>query len=78
MNLNAVNLEHTNIPQLADLSAIEQFDLSCSFVEIVAERDAVAPFLDFSAFRPELDVNGVARFEHLAERGDVYGLCHIN
>ena len=77
-HFESVNLEHTNIPQLANLSAVEQLDLSCSLVEIVAERDAVAPFLDFSAFRPELDVNGVARFEHLAKRGDMYRLSHIN
>ena len=78
MHFNAVYFKDADIADLADLSAVEQFDLSCSLVEIVAERNAVAPFLDFSAFRPELDVNGVARFEHLAERGDMYRLCHIN
>ena len=78
MHLDAVDFKNADITDLPNLSAVEQFDLSCSLVEIVAERNAVAPLLDFSAFRPELDVNGVARFQHLAERGDMYGLCHIN
>ena len=73
---HTIYFKYTDIPQLSDLSAVEQFDLPCSFVEIVAKRDAVLPFLDFSAFRPELDINGVARLEHLAKGADMDRLCH--
>ena len=36
MHFHTINLEHANIPQLSDLTAVEQFDLPCSLVEIVA------------------------------------------
>ena len=48
MHWYAVDLEDADITHLADLPAVEQFDLSCSLIEIIAERDAVPPFLDFS------------------------------
>ena len=71
MNLNAVDFKDTDITHLADLPAVEQFHLASALIEIVAQGDAVAPALDLLAFRPGLDVNGVARFEHLAKGADV-------
>ena len=48
MYFHTINFEHANIPQLADLTAVEQFDLPCSLVEIVAKRNTVFPLLDFA------------------------------
>ena len=45
---------------------IKQLELLGALVEIVAQGDAVAPALDLPAFGPELEVNGVARLEHLS------------
>ena len=59
MHFHAINFEHADIPQLSDLAAVEQFDLPCSLVEIVAKRNAVLPFLDLARFRPQLDVHWV-------------------
>ena len=44
---------------LANLPGVEQLELLCSLVEIVAQRYAISPLLDFTAFRPQLDVDGV-------------------
>lgn len=73
-----VDLEDADITHLADLLAVEQFHLARALIEIIAKRHAVPPLLDFSGFGPELDVYWVTSLEHLAERGDVDGLCHIN
>ena len=78
MHRNAIDLEDADITHLADLSTVEQFHLASALIEIIAERHAVPPFLDLSRFGPEFDVYWVARFEHLAKRGDVDGLSHIN
>ena len=67
MHFHAVNHEHANIPQLTDLTAVEQFDLPCSLVEIVSQWDAVSPFLDLSRFRPQFEVHGVTSLQHLAK-----------
>lgn len=71
VNGQAVYLKNTNDTKLSYLLTIEQFEALRSFVEVIAERDAVVPLLDFSAFRPQLDIDGVAGFQHLAERGDM-------
>ena len=55
---------------------IEQLELLGALIEVVAKGDAVAPALDLTRLGPELDVNGVARLEHLAKGADVDGLCH--
>ncbi len=73
-----IDFEDTDIPHLADLPAVEQFHLACALIEIIAKRHAVPPFLYFTAFRPQLDVDGVTCFEHLAQGGYVDGLCHIS
>ena len=50
---------------------VKQLELLGALVEVVAQGDAVAPALDLSALCPELDVNGVARLEHLTKGTDV-------
>jgi len=50
---------------------VEQLELLGALIEIVAQGNAVAPALDRPIFRPELDVNEVARFEHLAKGAEV-------
>ena len=76
MHWNAVDLEDAADAGLAYLVRIQQLELLGALIEIVSQGDAVAPALDLSALRPELDVNGVARLEHLAKGADVDGLCH--
>ena len=66
-HFHIINHEHANIPQLSDLTAVEQFDLPCSLVEIVSQWDAVLPLLDLSRFSPQFDVHGVTSFEHLSQ-----------
>ena len=73
---NTVNLENTHQTGSANLSAVEQLELLGALVEVVAQRDAVAPALDFPALGPELQVNRVAGLEHPAKGADVDTLCH--
>ena len=68
MHFHTINSEHANVPQLADLTAVEQFDLPCSLIEIVAQWHTISPLLDLSRFRPQFDVHGVTSLEHLAKR----------
>lgn len=70
-HFESVDLEDADITNLADLPAVEQFHLASALIEIIAKRHAVPPFLDFTAFRPQLDVDGVSCFEHLAQGGYV-------
>ena len=55
---------------------VQQLELLGALIEIVAQGDAVAPALNLPALRPKLEINGVARLEHLAKRANVDGLCH--
>ena len=55
---------------------VQQLELLGALIEIVSQGNAVAPALDLPAFRPKLDVNGVARLEHPAKGTDVDGSCH--
>ena len=48
MHFHTINSEHANVPQLADLTAVEQFDLPCSLIEIVSQWNAISPLLDLS------------------------------
>ena len=73
---NTVDLEDATDTGLAYLVRVEQFELLSALVEVVAQRDAVAPALDLPALGPELDINRVARLEHPAKGADVDGLCH--
>ena len=68
---NTVDLEDAADAGLTYLMRVKQLELLGALIEIVAQGDAVAPALDLPALRPELDVNGVARLEHLAKGADV-------
>ena len=65
---NTVNLENTYQTGCTNLPTVEQLELLGTVVEVVSQGDAVAPALDLPAFGPELEVNRVAGFEHLAKR----------
>ena len=67
----SVDLEYAHVTDLPDLMRVQQLHLACAWIEIVSQGDAVAPALDFPALCPELDVNGVARLEHLTKGTDV-------
>ncbi len=71
-----VNLENAHVADLPNLARVKQLHLACALIEIVSQCDAVLPFLDFTALRPQLDVHGVARLEHLAKGTNVNALCH--
>lgn len=51
-HLHSIDFKHAHISQLSDFIAIQQFHSSRAFVEIIAERDAAVPALDFTAARP--------------------------
>ena len=76
MHRNSVDLEDAADAGLAYLMRVKQFELLGALIEVIAQGDAVLPFLDLSALGPELEVNGVARLEHLAKGADVDTLCH--
>ena len=78
MHRNAVNFKNAANSGLPDLVAVQQFELLRAFVEIVAERYAISPLLDFTALDPQLYIHWVAGFEHLAQCRYVDGLCHIS
>ena len=75
-NLHSIDFKHAHISQLSDFVAIQQFHSSRAFVEVVAERDAAVPALNFTAARPEFDVYWFGRLEHTFERGDVDSVGH--
>ena len=61
-NFEVIDAENADIPGSSYLVAGEQLELTGSFVVVVTQRDAVAPFLDLAGLCPELDVDGVAGF----------------
>ena len=75
-NLHTINFKHAHISQLPNFIAIQQFHSSRAFVEVIAERDAAVPALDFTRARPEFEVYGFRRLEHTFERGDVDSVGH--
>ena len=72
----SVDLEDAADAGLAYLVRVEQFELLGALVEVVTQRDAVAPALDLPALGPELEVNWVSGLEHPAKGADVDTLCH--
>ena len=46
------NFGASALSQLSDFIAIQQFHSSRAFVEVIAERDAAVPALDFTRARP--------------------------
>ena len=75
-HLHAIYFKHARISQLPDFIAIQQFHSTRAFVEVVAERDAAVPALDFTRARPEFDVYVFRRLEHTFERGDMNSVGH--
>ena len=76
MHLYSVDFEDAANTGLSNLVRVEQFELLGALVEVVAQRDAVAPALYFPALGPEFDVNRVAGLEHPSKGADVDTLCH--
>ena len=66
--IHAENAANSGLP---DLVAVQQLELLRALIEIIAKRHAVPPLLYFTAFRPQLDVDGVTCLEHLAQGGYV-------
>lgn len=75
-HLHAIYFKHAHISQLPNFIAIQQFHSSRAFVEVVAERDAAVPALDFTRARPEFEVYGFRRLEHTFERSDMNSVGH--
>ena len=50
--------------------------MASTFVEIVAERDAAVPELDFTRACPEAEVDRVGRLKHETESGDMNTARH--
>ena len=75
-HLHSIDFKHAHISQLSDFIAIQQFHSSRAFIEVVAERDAAVPALDFTRARPEFEVCRFRRLEHTFERGDVDSVGH--
>lgn len=77
-HFHIIHRKHAHQAGLPDLVAVQQFELLRALVEIIAQRYAVSPLLDFTALDPQLYIHWVASFEHLAQGGNVDGLCHIS
>lgn len=63
-----IHAENATNSGLSDLVAVQQFELLRAFVEIVAKRYAISPFLDFTALNPQLYIHRVTSLEHHAKR----------
>ncbi len=47
-----IHLKDADIAKLPDFVGVQQLHSSCAFVEVVPERDAAAPVLDFAVAHP--------------------------
>jgi len=47
-----IHLKDADITKLPDFVGVQQLHSSCAFVEVVPERDAAAPVLDFAVAHP--------------------------
>ena len=65
MYFQAVDLEDAADAGLAYLVRVKQLELLGALIEVVSQRDAVAPALDFPALSPEFQVNRVANLEQV-------------
>ena len=75
-HLQPIYFKHEHISQLPNFIAIQQFHSSRAFVEVIAERDAAVPALDFTRARPEFEIYRLRRLEHTFERGDMNSVGH--
>ena len=65
-NFHAVEFKEAALPHLADLVAVEEFELTGTFVVVVLDGDAASPFLNLARASPEADVNRLWTVEHQA------------
>ncbi len=70
-NLKLINTEDAADTGLSYLVRVEQLELLGALVEVVAQRDAVAPALDLPRLRPELDINRGSGLEHPSKGADM-------
>ena len=70
-HLHAVDLEDAGGAELSDFVAVEEVHAARAFVEVVAERDAAVPVLDFSVSRPKGEVERFWGGEEFAVGGDM-------
>ena len=66
-HLHSIDFKYAGIAEGAYFVGIKEFHATCAFVEIVAERDAAVPKLDFTAACPEAEVDWVGGLEHETE-----------
>ena len=62
IHFHPVHLKYTHVSKLPDLVRVQQLHSSCAFVEVVSERDAAKPVLDFAVAHPHTDVDGFGFF----------------
>ena len=55
-HLHSIDFKYARIAEGAYFVGIEEFHAACAFVEIVAERDAAVPKLDFTRACPKAEV----------------------
>ena len=75
-HLHSIDFKYARIAERAYLVGIEEFHVARAFIEIVAEGDAAVPELDFTAARPETEVDWVGGLEHEAESRDMNTARH--
>ena len=76
-HLHSIDFKYAGIAKRAYFVGIKEFHAARAFIEIVAERDAAVPELDFTAARPEAEIDWVGGLEHETEGGDVNGRSHV-
>ena len=52
IHFQAIHLKYAHIAKLPDFVGVQQLHSSCAFIEVVPERDAAVPGLDFTAASP--------------------------
>lgn len=62
-----INHEYAALAGCPDLAAVKQLELLGALIEVVSQRDAVFPFLDFAALCPELNIYWITCFQHLSQ-----------
>ena len=63
-DFHAVEHEDLAFAGLANLIAIEQLELTCTFVMVIFDADASAPLLDLALGGPELDIYRIGTVEN--------------
>ena len=65
-HFHAVYLKYTNVAELPDFVAVEEFHAARSLIKIVAEGDAAVPVLDLAGACPEGEVEGLGGLEEFS------------